>query len=64
MIITPSDYPTGTGGLKFRKAAVECLQKNFLRESRFGATRNVNGFPHVVGDIVGPNGWDDTLCCI
>ena len=30
-------------------------------ESRLGATKNISGFPRVVGDIVGPNGWD-TLC--
>ena len=27
-------------------------------ESRFGATQNINGFPQVVGDIVGADGWD------
>ena len=36
--------------------------EELFTESRFGATRSVNGFPHVVGDIVGPNGWNDTLC--
>jgi len=35
--------------------------EDILTEKRFGATRNVSGFPLVVGDIVGPNGWD-TLC--
>ena len=30
-------------------------------ESRLGATHNVSGFPQVVGDIVGPDGWD-SLC--
>ena len=35
--------------------------EDLLTEKRFGATRNVSGFPHVVGDIVGPDGWH-TLC--
>ena len=35
--------------------------EKLFTEKRFGATQNVNGFPHVVGDIFGPNGWD-TLC--
>ena len=35
--------------------------EDLFTEKRFGATRNVSGFPHVVGDIVGPDGWH-TLC--
>ena len=35
--------------------------EDIFTEKRFGATQNVNGFPRVVGDIVGPDGWD-TLC--
>ena len=35
--------------------------ENLLTEKKFGATENINGFPRVVGDIVGPNGWI-TLC--
>ena len=35
--------------------------EDLFTENRFGATHNVSGFPHVVGDIVGPDGWD-TLC--
>ena len=35
--------------------------EELLTESRFGATRNVSGFPHVVGDIVGPDG-SESLC--
>ena len=31
--------------------------EDLLTERRFGATQNVSGFPRVVGDIVGPNGW-------
>jgi len=30
-------------------------------ESRFGATKNVSGFPRVVGDMYGPDGWE-SLC--
>ena len=32
--------------------------EELFTESRLGATKNVNGFPRVVGDIVGPDGWD------
>ena len=35
--------------------------EELFTERRFGETHNVNGFPRVVGDIVGPDGWD-TLC--
>ena len=35
--------------------------EDIFTENRFGATHNVSGFSHVVGDIVGPDGWD-TLC--
>ena len=35
--------------------------EELFTESRFGATDYDSGFPRVVGDIVGPNGWD-TLC--
>ena len=35
--------------------------EELFTERRFGATHNVNGFPRVVGDIVGPDSWD-TLC--
>ena len=37
-----------------------CVEDLFT-EKRFGATCNASGFPHVVGDIVGPDGWH-TLC--
>ena len=32
--------------------------EDLFTENRFGATRNISGFPQVVGDIVGPSGWD------
>ena len=35
--------------------------EELFTESKLGATHNVDGFPIVVGDIVGPNGWD-SLC--
>ena len=35
--------------------------KDLFTDKSFGVTQNVNGFPRVVGDIVGPDGWD-TLC--
>ena len=35
--------------------------EELFTEKRFGATQNVSGFPRVVGDVVGPNGWD-SLC--
>ena len=35
--------------------------EELFTENRFGATHNVNGYPQVVGDIVGPDGWD-SLC--
>ena len=35
--------------------------EKLFTENRFGATHNVNGYPQVVGDIVGPDGWD-SLC--
>ena len=35
--------------------------EELFTESRFGATHNISGFPQVVGDIVGPDGWD-SLC--
>ena len=31
--------------------------EDLLIERRFGATRNISGFPRVVGDMVGPNSW-------
>jgi len=32
--------------------------EDLFTETRFGATHNVSGFPRVVGDITGPDGWD------
>jgi len=32
--------------------------EDILTEKGSGATHNVGGFPIVVGDIVGPDGWD------
>ena len=32
--------------------------EELFTESRFGSTKNVSGFPRVVGDIVEPDGWD------
>ena len=36
------------------------LSDDLFAENRLGATKNVSGFPHVIGDIVG-DGWD-TIC--
>ena len=35
--------------------------EELFTESKLGATKNVNGFPEVVGEIVGENGWE-SLC--
>jgi len=32
--------------------------EDLLTQKRFRITRNVSGFPCVIGDIAGPDGWD------
>ena len=35
--------------------------EDLFTEQRFGATQNISGYPRVVGDIIGPDGWE-SLC--